>query len=168
MGVLRFKKIKSYVAFVSVLLAVIVTLYSFVPKVLEKFNPLNEKEIETLLQANKSFITNGNVEGMLSLFHPEFTLEAIHSTGREEAFDKSQISKHEELLTKAFSLQLIEGFHITSILNSTSAIVSSTSSQVVSINEALVAKEKIFQTIYIVKYKGEPKILKVLSIAEKI
>lgn len=168
MVISRFKKTNEYVVFFSVLLAIIVTLYSFVPQVIADFDPLSANEIETLMKENKSFVSDGNIDSMLSLYHPDFIMEAIHASGRKETFNKSQILKHEEVLTKTFSLSLIEGTHITSIIDSSSAIVSTTGSQIISIAGLLASKEKIYQTIYVVKYKGNPKILKVLSIAEKI
>ncbi|RYG10315.1 MAG: hypothetical protein EOO07_22375, partial [Chitinophagaceae bacterium] len=148
MGILKFKKINQYVVFFSVLITVVVTLYSFIPQVLANLNPLDEKQIEIFLKENKSFIADGNVDSLLALCHPDFTMEAIHSTGVKEKFDKSQILKHEEFLTKALSLSVTEQSHITSILDSSNAIVSIINNQTISIKDMVIRKEKIYQTIY--------------------
>ncbi len=168
MKVIKFKTINSYVSFFAVVLSVIIGLYAFIPQVLATINPINEKQIEKLLREHKSFVGDGNIEGMLSVYHPDFSMEVIHSSGHKESFNKSQMSKYQENLQRITSLVLEEKSQQISMINSNQALVATTMHQYVSIKGLPISnKEQLYQSMLIVKHNGEPKILKVLSSAIK-
>ncbi len=161
------KSINRGVVLIFTIVSLILAIYSLIPKVQASFEALGEKQVEALLRHHTSFVRDGNIDGMLSLYHPEFSMEVVHSTGRKESFNKSQISKHQEYFNALFSVSIEEKVRLISLLNRRQALVSIAMTQEASMKGASIGtQEKLFQTFLIESVDGAPKILKVLSMAE--
>jgi hypothetical protein len=164
---LEFKTLNAYVTFFAVVLSVVVSLYAFVPQVLATLSPINEEQVARVLRDHDSFAKDRNIKGMLSVYHPDFSMEVIHSTGRKETFNKSQITKHQENINLIASLELKDISQQISMVNNNEALVSVVMQQDVSIKGLpAIKREFLYQAMIITKYEGEPRILKVLSVAK--
>ncbi len=95
MKIPSFKNIQTTVTFFSVTVTLIVTLYTFIPQVLASISPINKDQVERLLRDHESFVKDGNIEGMLSTYHPDFSIDVIYSSGHKESFDRSQMLKYQ-------------------------------------------------------------------------
>jgi len=164
MKIFKFKAISAYTTFFSVLLTIVIGLYTFIPQVVASLSPINRQEIEILLKNHGSFVNDRNIEGMLSLYHPNFSMDVIHSTGRKESFDKSQMLKHQENLDYIVSMDIELLSQQISIIDKNQALVSIVMRQKHSIkNLPLTDSKFLHQTMLIKNHNRKPKILKALS-----
>ena len=164
MAFLKFKTIKNYVTFLSVIVTLVVTLYAFIPKVLSAMSPIDKSQVEQMLRKHESFVSDGNIEGMLSVYHPSFSMDLIYDSGRVESFDKSQIAKHLETMMLIVSTSVEDITKQVSVVGDNQALVSIVMKQKTDLKEMpIVNNTLVYQSMLVTKYDGEPKILKVLS-----
>lgn len=165
----KFEVVNSYTTFISVLLAISMGLYAFIPQLLSTFSTTNDEEVRQLLADHKSFERDGNVRGMMSFYHPEFFMEVIHSSGKRETFSSSQLSKHQELLNALFPIDVIDKSIQATLLSDKQALVSIVMEQNIKMPGSLgVKRERLYQSMLLEKHDGKVKILRILSFAEKI
>lgn len=163
----RLNRIERYVALFTALIALVTALYNFIPDVRHFFSPLKEEAVITLLKEHESFVSNGNLPGMISKYHPDFSMEVVHSNGYSENFDLSQLIKHQTDIKRLSKLKLNNSLVKISMIDKNTALVLITADQSYSVG-LFKKNEKLSQSMVITNYWWNPKIVKVLSIAELI
>jgi hypothetical protein len=168
MNIPSIKNINATVTFFSVLVTLMFTLYTFVPLVLASLSPISKEQVVRLLRKHESFVKDSNIEGMSSVYHPDFSIDIIHSSGHKESLDKSQMLKHQNDLKRMLNFSIGVKTQQISMLNNEQALVLLISQMSYSIKGLPVnINENLHQSMLIVKHNNELKILKVLSMAEK-
>lgn len=163
----RLNRIQQYIAIFTGIIGLMATLYNFIPEVKHFFSPLRQEEVVKLLKEHESFVANGNLSGMTSKYHPNFSMEVVHSTGYAESFDLSQLIKHQKDLKRLGQLQLKNSSVKISMIDKKTALVLITADQIFTIGN-FNKKEKLSQSMVITNYWWSPKIIKVLSVAEAL
>ncbi len=161
---MKFENLNSVATFVSVVLAVVVTLYAFIPKVLSDLSPITGPQVEEMLKMHQSFVSTGNTDGLLSVYHPEFSMDIVYSNGRKDHFDRSQLTKHLETMRHMADTALVDLVEQVSVVGSDPALVSIIARQKTEMKGLPVTEnELVYQSLLVSMHEGDPKILKVLS-----
>lgn len=161
---MKVETVKSYVTIFSMLFGVVVGAYAFVPEVLSDLSPIEKTQVEQMLKKHESFVSNGNIDGMTSLYHPEFSMDVIYAGGRSESFNRSQIVKHLETMRLMVSMSFDNIAEQISVMNSDEALVSIVMNQETQLNGLPISdRALVYQSMLVKMHDGQPKILKVLS-----
>lgn len=161
---MKLETVKSYITIFSLLFGILVGAYAFVPKVLSDLGPIERTQVEQMLKKHESFVSNGNIDGMMSLYHPEFSMDVIYAGGRSESFNRSQVVKHLETMQLMVSTSLDNIAEQISVLNSDDALVSIVMKQETKLNGLPVSDNAfVYQSMLVTMHERQPKILKVLS-----
>lgn len=163
----RLNRIERYVAVFTGIVALVTALYNFIPDVRSFFSPLKEEAVVALLKEHESFVSNGNLPGMISKYHPDFSMEVVHSNGYSETFDLPQLVKLQTDIRRVSKLKLNNSLVKISMIDKNTALVLITADQSYSVG-FFKKSEKLAQSMVITNYWWNPKIIKVLSIAELI
>lgn len=166
MSIFRLSKAQQYAAFASTIVGLIVAVYQFIPEIKSMVDPLKYQEVHQLFKEHESFVRNGNVEGMLFRYHPDFSMDTIHSSNYAESFDLSQIKKHLADVQRIKDFKIGESDVKIKMINDSMALISVQMTQQYNAGFAIVS-EQLFQSMIVVNHQGEPKILKVISVAKK-
>lgn len=166
MAIFRLSKAQQYLAFASTVVGLIVTVYQFIPEIKSIFDPLKYQAVHQLFKEHESFVRNGNVEGMLSRYHPDFSMDTVHSSNYAESFDLSQIKKHLADVNRIKDFKIGESDVKIKMINDSMALISVQMTQQYKAGFVTV-NEQLFQSMVVVSHWGEPKILKVISVAKK-
>lgn len=166
MSIFRLSKAQQYAAFASTVVGLIVTVYQFIPEIKSIADPLKYQEVHQLFKEHESFVRNGNVEGMLSRYHPDFSMDTVHSTLYTESFDLSQIQKHLADIQRIKDFKIGESDVKIKMINDSMALISVQMTQQYKAGFVTV-NEQLFQSMVVINHWGQPKILKVISVAKK-
>lgn len=165
---MKLETLKSYITVFSMLFGIVVGAYAFIPEVLSNLSPIERTQVEQMLKKHESFVSNGNTEGMMSLYHPEFSMDVTYASGRSESFNKSQVVKHLKTMQLMVSSSFDNIAEQISVVNSDTALVSLVMKQETKLNGLPIAeRELVYQSMIVTMDDKQPKILKVLSTSHR-